>query len=712
MKRYFPFLLLFVVSVFFFHRTIFLFQVPFPGDLLISTYSPWKYESYLGYNPGSYPDKAQYFDVIRQLYPWKILAIDQWKSGEVPLWNPYSFSGTPLLANNQSSVFYPGNILFFLFDDGVAWSLYIFSQPLLASIFMYIFIRSLRLSKIAALIAAASYSYSLFMTTFLEYGNFGHTILWLPLLLYIVEKIKVKPKKNLIPIVSLTVAAVIFAGHFQIATGVLLAVLVYGVVRLCDEKRQLLIFLTAFFLGVGIGAIQLLPTFELLALSARVAHAPEIINNLFLLKPEQLILLLIPDIYGNPATRNYLLTDTYPGNAIYLGIIPILFFVSAIFKRKKEQILKIFLMFFVGLILIFVNNPVSTFIFNLPIFSASSPSNYFFLLTFCISVVAGYGVDIKLPINKKLIIAAIIVFSFLAMIGVNAGLNIQINRAQVILSALIIVASIVAFFLFRFGKYKFLIALPLIFLVFELFYFFAKFNPFVPQQLMYPQTPIVNYLKENIGIDRYIGRNSANIEPNYSVQFRLMSPDGYDPLYPKTYNVYTKSNSRSDALLKLEQKETLNALSVRLILDRVENASDQTIFPPEIFRPIYSSSGWIVYENKNALPRAFIRNKDKIIPVKVAAYTPSKVVLENKKASGRLILTDTYYPGWIAKVDGQKREIEQYDKTLRSVQVFEDDKTIIFEYKPQSFYKGLIITIISLVGMMSMLFIQKVTWKK
>src|SRR3989344_9051900 len=93
------FLILFFVTAIFFYKTFLHGLVSFPGDLLIAEYNPWKTYSYLGYNPGSYPNKAQYFDVLRQLYPWKTLSISQLVSGNIPLWNPYNFSGAPHMAN-------------------------------------------------------------------------------------------------------------------------------------------------------------------------------------------------------------------------------------------------------------------------------------------------------------------------------------------------------------------------------------------------------------------------------------------------------------------------------------------------------------------------------------------------------------------------------------------------------------------------------------
>src|SRR3989344_9331268 len=143
-NRYF-FLLLIIVLLFFW--PIFKGQIPFPGDLLVSEYNPWKTYSYLGYNPGSYPNKAQYFDVLRQLYPWKALSISQLESGNITLWNQYNFSGAPLLANFQSAVFYPLNAIYKFLPQIWAWSILVISQPFLAAFFTFLYARKLGMSK-------------------------------------------------------------------------------------------------------------------------------------------------------------------------------------------------------------------------------------------------------------------------------------------------------------------------------------------------------------------------------------------------------------------------------------------------------------------------------------------------------------------------------------------------------------------------------------
>ncbi|MCX6793782.1 MAG: hypothetical protein NTY06_01620, partial [Candidatus Gottesmanbacteria bacterium] len=136
MKKYLPFLILTGICLLFFYKTILLGKVPFPGDLLLTQYAPWRHQSYGGYVAGAIPSKDQYFDVIRELYPWKTQVISALKQKTFPLWNPYNFSGSPLLANYQSQVFYPLTFLYFLMPQITAWTIMVILQPILGSIFL------------------------------------------------------------------------------------------------------------------------------------------------------------------------------------------------------------------------------------------------------------------------------------------------------------------------------------------------------------------------------------------------------------------------------------------------------------------------------------------------------------------------------------------------------------------------------------------------
>ena len=128
--------------------------IPFPSDYLVDFFPPWN-----AYYANPVKNNAMP-DIITQIYPWKKLTIDSWLSGEIPAWNPYQFSGTPHLANVQSSVFSITNILFFVLPFITAWSWHILLQPLLAGAFMFFFISTITRSGLAAITSAISFMFS------------------------------------------------------------------------------------------------------------------------------------------------------------------------------------------------------------------------------------------------------------------------------------------------------------------------------------------------------------------------------------------------------------------------------------------------------------------------------------------------------------------------------------------------------------------------
>ena len=126
--KYWPIIFIVGVWLVFAHPYFIFGKVPFPSGYLVNFFAPWNaLPDFAGpYKNGATPD------VITQIYPWKNLVIDFWKQGSIPLWNPYSFSGTPLLANYQSAALSPLNLLYLILPFIDAWSIAVLLQSLLA----------------------------------------------------------------------------------------------------------------------------------------------------------------------------------------------------------------------------------------------------------------------------------------------------------------------------------------------------------------------------------------------------------------------------------------------------------------------------------------------------------------------------------------------------------------------------------------------------
>lgn len=781
------FLLLIVINCLYFLPVISKGYVPFPGDLLTASYKPWQSYSYLGYEPGAIPNKAQYFDSVRQIYPWKKLVIDIVKTGNVPLWNPYNFSGSPLLANTQSSAFYPLNILYLLFPLPVAWTFLVILQTLLASFFTYCYCRSIRISIISALTASIAFSFSLFMSVFLEYNTIGHVLLWLPLGLFSIEMFYQKRSALSVFLYALSIFCTMTGGHLQIAFISYMFLLFYGYARILYSKSikaprimLLVVFSIVSLLSLGTTFIQLIPTAELVRLSARSSHSYETFINTLLIQPKQLLMAISPDMFGNPVTRNYAFSDSYPSKALYIGLIPFICSLLAIKHVFKNPFVRFYACIALCMGTLLIRSPLTEQLYkvHIPFFSSSSPTNMLFLLSFSLSVLAGLGIDWFTSIKEKkpiILITPIIFFTLCLLLGMNALLHLDLNVKNLLYS--IGLLSVFMFFLSSAIVMKRVrILLPLFILIItltDLFYFFSKFNPFVPSQLVFPQTSVMSWIQKNANYDRFWGFGTAGIEANFASFYNVFSPDGYDPLYPKTYGEFIASSqngrlltdftdrTRSDAVISpgfgdnflenTNRLKVMNLLGVKYILDRTENGTTQKSFPPQQFTKVFDDNNWRIYQDANALDRVFLADNYRIYTSKdefssiffsptfqanktillketipqqlhsltaqdkstIESYTPNEVVIHTEtKGNLLLFLSDVYYPGWNAYIDDHKTTIYPADYVFRSIIVPKGTHTIRFIFQPQSFTIGLYISFICIVLLGIIVFIIHRTYAK
>lgn len=640
-----------LVNLFFFRPVWLRGEAPFPGDLLLAEYSPWKSYSYFGYSPGAIPNKAQSFDTLRQLYPWRNLAIQSFKQGEWPLWNPYNFSGAPLLANFQTAAFYPLNVLYFLFPFNLAWVFQVLLQPFLASFFFFLLARRLKISFYGGLLGAIAFGYSSFMTVWLEYNTIGQVILWLPLVLLAIELLIESFSFFRISLLVFSLTLSFLAGHPQDFGTLWLFGQIYLLARvlfLGFSKHRFLwlkIFLVSFF-PFFLGAAQFLPTLELILNSARSPLSQEFLLKKVLLQPWQLINTLVPDYFGNPATRNYFLEDTYIGKVLYIGLLPLAFSFLAIFRKKNFWIWFFFSAAVICLVLT-IASPLTGFLYSLPFFSTLSPTRILYIFQFSLAVLAGFGLDFfiktKISFKKKLMPIGIIGFILLFALVFASGLvktvepeflaSLNVVRRNLFFSGILFLATIglmvIGIWLIKKKSQwrKSFLIIMIVFVVVDLFRFFNKITPFSPLEFIYPQAEVLTFLQTK-SFERYWSYGAADIESNYNGLFNLYSVEGYDPLYPRWYGEFIRSSEdgkikkavRSDAVVahgfgrtdfpeNQFRQRVLQALNVRFILDMEENQTDETTFDPEIYPLAWQSQGWRIHENKKAAPRVFLAQK-------------------------------------------------------------------------------------------------------
>jgi hypothetical protein len=163
-------------------------------------------------------------------------------------------------------------------------------------------------------------------------------------------------------------------------------------------------------------------------------------------------------------------------------------------------------------------------------------------------------------------------------------------------------------------------------------------------------------------------------------------------------------------------------------------------FPPSEFILMWEDTSWRIWKYTGALPRAvfattYLVRKDaqqivdtlydpsvnlattvvleqepKMVPFSNTGTSPSTAsatitsyglntvtIFTSSPADGLVVLSDTYYPGWNAAVDGKPANVYRADFTIRAVAVPKGTHTVIFTYKPVTFTAGIVLTLIGIL---------------
>jgi hypothetical protein len=97
----------------------------------------------------------------------------------------------------------------------------------------------------------------------------------------------------------------------------------------------------------------------------------------------------------------------------------------------------------------------------------------------------------------------------------------------------------------------------------------------------------------------------------------------------------------------------------------------------------------VVLEDDPALPPLDGETALGLVPAEVVSYAPEEVRIKTRApAPAYLVLSDSFYPGWTALVDGQPAPIFRANFLIRAVRVEAGDHEVVFRYHPRSYYWG------------------------
>ncbi len=122
-----------------------------------------------------------------QNLPLRVLVGRDIAAGHLPLWDPFVWSGTPLLGGFNAGAFYPPVLLFALLPSFAAWALTWILTYWISVVGMYLLCRKLGMSTLPAAVATATYSFTGIMLQMVVHVMVIEADAWLPWMLLGIE---------------------------------------------------------------------------------------------------------------------------------------------------------------------------------------------------------------------------------------------------------------------------------------------------------------------------------------------------------------------------------------------------------------------------------------------------------------------------------------------------------------------------------------------
>ncbi|MCS7309757.1 MAG: YfhO family protein [Armatimonadetes bacterium] len=267
-----------------------------------------------------------YGDIMLYFHP--LLAFQhEWLSrGVLPLWNPHTLFGQPLAGNPQEALLYPSTLLVAWLGAERAISWGAVAHLWLAALGVYAFARRRGYSPQASLAAGTLWCLCGAVTLRSQHVTILQTLAWYGWSLWAVEGLMQRPDVRRAAALSLVLALASLAGSPQMFHTLALLLLGWTLFRWREvqERRSVLCWGgVAMLVALLLGGAHWLPLAELLRHTERDA-LPLKESTGYTLRPDHLLLFLVPNLFGFPWRGEYMLNLFYWEMAFFVGTVPLL----------------------------------------------------------------------------------------------------------------------------------------------------------------------------------------------------------------------------------------------------------------------------------------------------------------------------------------------------------------------------------------------------
>ena len=741
----------------------------------------------------------QLADHVTMVYPW----IQYFRAAEepFPLWNPYSFCGSPLAGSAQTGLMFPLSWIYRFLPIGSALLCVAIGKLAFCGVFAFLFYRKAGLHPAASLLGGVALMLSGKIVMWLGYPG-AYAICAMPFLFWAIERLAISHRNTDAVLVAIGYGLLFLGSQPQFGFVIGLAGGIYFLFRARHGTRPLLrlylMFAAAALLGFFLAAPQILTFQEYLRESAAYR-----LRGSFGWKHYPwytLVSWIFPRFFGDWRVGIFWGFSSFIGESVYIGGIALLFGCVGFLPSKEvpshSGIIAVFGFGLLGLYVI----PVQRFYQRIPLLANIDNDKLTLPVVFGLCYFAAVGLD-RLTSARWSARAVVRAWHWALLVWIILAVSVtvyfrdairelgfrqfELREAGIHLSFLILASVLLLTWRKANLSAAFVGYAMVLIMAADLFRVWINYYPSYPEKYMLPHSASVDFLRQHSERSRIFGLEGF-VPPETSVLFGLQDVRGLEGLTPYRYylvlekidpgvhdllsrlkamapaeghwspgRLFVESLSHylnatdpkmisalrkldywSNDISRIEHPGILSILGVRYMIGPAGNSLPASAG----FRIAHSSDAW-VWENPKCLPRAFValspvfaeddetaletisadefefqqravitRKKSdllpdqpegrqpRLIPAVIEEYRPHTVkITTDSPEDGYLILSDLYYPGWRATVDGSRAEICPGNFMFRAVRVDRGRHTIVFRYLPWTFYLGLLLALFALI---------------
>jgi membrane protein YfhO len=703
-------------------------------------------------------------EAINQGYSWLQFAITSIRQGSLPMWDPYTLGGHSFSGEMQTGAFYPFHLLLALFPfngagvlSPVTYHFWSAATHVLAAWSMFALVRKLGLSRFSAFIAGICFSLGGFVAR-IGWPHVLESSIWLPLLfLFFLRALEAAGNRSAMmdaSIGGLMVGMSVLAGGLQEVLMAALVIVSAGIFYACSSAperqsrtsmglRAAIVVAVIGVVGVAAGAVQLFPSIEYSSRSLRFLGAPGALpadkripyadmfdQNL----PQGVALLVVPFAFNGNAGLG---ETTSP----YIGVFPLLAAVIGIRRYWRN----LWVRYLAGLAL-------AAFLFSMGSYSwlhgvlyavvpqlwnMREASRMVYVEDFALVILAAYGVEA-------------LVASGNARAG-WVGLNRTLLGIVIACTAALLVPAI-------FGKPDInpwnALSILLIFASYGLFRYLDHGNRSGGVRAI-----MVFLILFDLSACDWTARNRIAVaKTGVDEMDRMLSARGaaqFLKAQADPYRVRIQADARLNIgdVLGVPMVDPAGGATLPIDFERIRGYTDLlnvrfVLTPANEQKPgaVYQDKDWKVYENPSGYPRAWTVHETMIEPsaaraaarlgtpgfdprrtalidvpvaveplaegaretARVSGIAPNGMELEvDVQSRGLLVLSENYYPGWRATIDGQNAPVYRVDSGLRGLVVPRGHSRVVLRYAPASVYWGGLLTSVAFTGTLVAIWLRR-----